>query len=200
MPLRQEVCEGITVSVDKKTSRGLLHNLSQSARRLLPLSFHIADPDPYMDSLQFDRERDAEINERTTPPTGELIDLCCIWAIEFYTPSHKDALLTGVQRFGWSQGGLHDLRDIENWVDKYGKLSPGVIGGWLNLGFVKSSDSLYGPPGTNDATRSKVHPDALPPYHVTGVTGRLISITSSLSCVIMDSFWKMNMPGSWILH
>ena len=34
-------------------------------------------------------------------------------------------------------------------------------------------------------TRSQVHPDALPPHHMTRVGGYLISITSSLVCVLM---------------
>ena len=139
-----------------------------------------------MDSLHLDRKRDAKNNERTTPPDSEVIDLCCIWAVEFFTPSHMDALLTGVKRFGWKQEGFRSLRDIEEWVDDSGKVSPGVRGSWLNLGFVSSSDHPFvGPSGTNSMTKSQVHPDALPPNYVTKLTGSLISVTSSLSCVIM---------------
>lgn len=172
--------------MEKKTSRALLRTLNQSARRLLPSSFQRAHSASYPDLLHLDRERDAENNQRTTPPDSETIDLCCIWGVEFFTPSHRDALLAGVQRFGWKQEGRRNLRDIEEWVDKSGKHFPGVRGAWLNLGLVSSSDSPYiGPSGTNDMTRRQVYTDALPPHHVTEVTGCLTSITSSLFCVIM---------------
>ena len=168
----------------KKTSVRRLHTLSQTVRKLLPPLFQKADPHEGM--LRVYSERDAESNEETTPPDSEVIDLCCIWAIEFFTPSHIDALLAGVQRFGWKQEGLRNLREIEEWIEKSGKPSPGVSGSWLNLGFVNSSDSLFtGPSGTNDTTRSQVHPEALPPIHISEISGYLSSITSSLFCVIM---------------
>ena len=172
--------------MDKKIFRGLFHTTSQYARRLIPLPFKRADPYSDENLSRRRRERDAESNKETTPPDNEVIDLCCIWAVEFFTPSHLDALLTGVKRFGWKQEGFRSLRDIEEWVDDSGKLSPGVRGNRLNLGFVSSSNSPFtGPSGTNDMTRSQVHPDALPPPHITAISGCLISITSSLSCVIM---------------
>ena len=108
--------------MDKETSRGLLRTLSESARKLLPLRFQRAEPDPYMDSLQFDRERDAESNKETTPPDNEVIDLCCIWAVEFYTPSHMDALLTNVRRIGWNEEGFRGLKDIRDWANRSGNI------------------------------------------------------------------------------
>lgn len=178
--------ESIPGSVDKKSSKGLLHSFSHSARKLIPLPFLKADPDPDEDLLRVSRRYDDESNKKTTPAESEVIDLCCIWAVEFYTPSHIDSLLSGVKRFGWKQEGFRSLRDIEEWVDDSGKVSPGVRGSWLNLGFVSSSDYPFvGPSGTNNMTRNQVHPDALPPNYVTKLHGDLISITSSLSCVIM---------------
>ena len=173
---------------DKKTARGLIHTIRQNSHRLLSLLLRRGDPNSDIESSQRVREYDAESNKRTTPSANEDIKMCCIWAVEFYSPSHIDALLTGVQRFGWNGEGFHDFRDIEEWVDKSGKLSPSVGNGWLNLGFVRSSQSPFGPPGTNALTANEVHQDALPPNHVTGVTGRLISISSSLSCVIVGFF------------
>ncbi|MCY3899576.1 MAG: hypothetical protein OXF86_13455 [Caldilineaceae bacterium] len=172
--------------MEKKTIRELLPTLSQAARKLLLSPFKGDYSVSYPDRQQVDSDRDAENNKRTTPPDGEVIDLCCIWAIEFYTPSHLDALLTGVQRFGWKQEGIRSQRDIQEWIDNSGKLLPGVRGSWLNLGSVSSSDSPFiGPSGTNDMTRRQAHPDALPPDHITEISGGLTSITSSLSCVIM---------------
>ena len=162
--------------MEKKTLRGLLHTLSQFARRLLPLPFRRAGPDSDIDSLQRYRERDAESNKETTPPDSEVIDLCCIWAVEFYTPSHMDALLTNVRRIGWNEEGFRGLKDIRDWANRSREHPKG--GGWQNLGTIRSS-------GTNDSTMKQVHPDALPPPHVTEISGRLFSITSSLACVIM---------------
>ena len=168
----------ISVLMDKKSYKVLLQSLSQSARKLLPLTFLKTDPDSDEDSLRIYRERDAQNNRETTPPDSEAIELSCIWAVEFFTPSHTDALLTGVQRFGWNQDGFRSLRDIEEYVVESGELVPGVRGGWLNLGFVSES-------GTNDMTFSQPHPDARPPNHIRRVGGRLISITPSLFCVLM---------------
>lgn len=171
--------------MEKKSPRELLRTLTQFPRKLLPLFSKGADPFLDIESSQRTRERDAENNERTTPPDSEVIDLCCIWAVEFFTPSHKDALLTGVQRFGWNQEGFRSLRDIEEWIDESGRLFPGVRDSWLNLGSVSSSRTSVDRPGTNDMTFGQVHPDALPPNHMKRVGGRLISITSSLTCVLM---------------
>ena len=172
--------------MDKKFYRALLHSLNQYARKLNPLPFLKAGPDSDEDLLRVYRKWDVENNKRTTPPDSEVIDLCCIWAVEFYTPSHMDSLFTGVKRFGWKQEGLRSLRDIQEWFGNSGTLLPGVNGSYWNLGFVSTSSSPFtGPSGTNSMTRNQVHPDALPPSYVTKLTGSLISITSSLSCVIM---------------
>ncbi|MYH60649.1 MAG: hypothetical protein F4148_02410 [Caldilineaceae bacterium SB0675_bin_29] len=172
--------------MEKKTSRGALYSLGQSARKLLPSPFLKTDPDSDEGLLRVYRERDAENNKRTTPHDSEVIDLCCIWAVEFYTPSHMDSLFTGAKRFGWKQEGFRSLRDIQEWFGHSGTLLPGVSGSYWNLGFVSRANSPFtGPSGTNSMTRNQVHPDALPPSYVTKLTGSLISITSSLSCVIM---------------
>ena len=162
--------------MDKKFYRALLHSLSPYARKLNPLPFRKTNPDSDEDRLQLYRKRDAENNKETTPPDNEVIDLGCIWAVEFYTPSHMDALLTNVWRIGWSEEGFRGLKDIMEWADRSREHPKG--GGWQNLGTIRSS-------GTNDSTRKQVHPDALPPPNVSEISGRLFSITSSLACVIM---------------
>lgn len=162
--------------MDKKTFRGLIQSISQSARRLLPLHFQRADPDFDEDLSRNRKEWDAESNRETTPADDEVIDLCCIWAVEFYTPSHMDALLTNVRKIGWNEEGLRRFHDILDWANRSREHPKG--GGWQNLGTIRSS-------GTNDITMAQVHPDALPPPHVTDISGRLFSVTSSLACVIM---------------
>ena len=162
--------------MEKKTKRELLHTFGQSARRLLPFPFRKTNPDSEEDLLRIYRNRDAESNKETTPPDNEVIDLGCIWAVEFYTPSHMDALLTNVRRIGWNEEGFLGLKDIREWADRSREHPKG--GGWQNLGTIRSS-------GTNDSTFRKVHPNALPPPHVSDISGRLFSITSSLACIIM---------------
>ena len=162
--------------MEEKTSRRLLHTLSKSARKLLPSPFQKSETDSDEDSLRVYRERDAESNKETTPSDNEVIDLCCIWAVEFYTPSHMDALLTNVGRIGWNEEGFRGLKDIRDWANRSREHPKG--GGWENLGTIRSS-------GINNSTMKQVHQDALPPPHVTEIRGRLFSITSSLACVIM---------------
>ena len=162
--------------MDKKSYNALLHSLSQSARKLLPFPFLKADSDSDEDLLQVYRERDEEHNKETTPPDNEVIDLGCIWAVEFYTPSHMDALLTNIRRIGWDEEGFRGLKEIKEWADRSREHPMG--GGWENLGTISSS-------GTNDSTFRKVHHNALPPPHVSEISGRLFSVTSSLACIIM---------------
>lgn len=164
----------VSVHMEKKNPRRQLHNLSQSARKFLASPFQKAEPDEGM--FRFYRERDAESNKETTPPENEVIDLCCFWAVEFYTPSHMNALLTNIRRIGWDEEGFRGLKDIREWADRSREHPKG--GGWQNLGRIGSS-------GTNDMTGKHVHPDALPPPHVSEISGRLFSISSSLACVIM---------------
>ena len=45
------------------------------------------------------RELDHERNAETTPPDGEHVDLCSIWATEFYTPGQMDTLRNNLLRF-----------------------------------------------------------------------------------------------------
>src|ERR1019366_7037068 len=49
------------------------------------------------------RTRDAEENARTTPPDEEAIDLCCVWAVEVYSPGNIETLLDGLVSLGWGK-------------------------------------------------------------------------------------------------
>lgn len=75
-------------------------------------------PDPkYREMLAVYRRRDAEKNIQTEPPDDEAIDLRCVWAVEFYTPSHIEKLLSGFTALGWDED--HDSVRGENpalWV------------------------------------------------------------------------------------
>ena len=162
--------------MDKKYLRVQLRSLTQYVRRLFPLPFLKVNPDSDENSLRFYRESDAENNKETTPPDNELIGLGCIWAIEFYTPTHMDALLAGATRLGWEEEGFYSLRDIEEWVNRSRRHPQGS--GWHDLGTVRRS-------GTNSLTEKKVHRDALPPPRMIEASGYMLSLTSSLVCVVM---------------
>lgn len=156
--------------------RKVASHLRKFVQNLIPAPFRKSKPSPFPDTLHLDRKRDQQENERTTPPDDEKIDLCCIWAVEFYTPSHMDAFFTNIRRLGWDEEGLRGLKDIRDWASRSREHPKG--GGWENLGTIRST-------GTNDSTMKQVHPDALPPAHVIDISGSLFSITSSLACVTM---------------
>lgn len=162
--------------MDKKYLRVQLRSLTQYVRKLFPLPFLKVNPDSDENLLRLYRERDAENNKETTPPDNELIGLGCIWAIEFYTPTHMDALLAGATRLGWEEEGFYSLRDIEEWVNRSRRHPQGS--GWHDLGTVRWS-------GTNGLTEKKVHRDALPPPRMIEASGYMLSLTSSLVCVVM---------------
>ena len=162
--------------MNKKYLRVQLRALTQYVRKLFPLSFLKVNPDSDEDLLRFYREHDAENNRETTPPDNELIGLDCFWAIEFYTPTHMNALLAGATRLGWEEEGFYSLRDIEEWVNRSRRHPQGS--GWHDLGTVRAS-------GTNSLTKKKVHRDALPPPKMVEASGHMLSLTSSLVCVVM---------------
>lgn len=56
---------------------------------------------------------DSRQNAESTPPQDENIDLCSIWAIEFYTPAHMDDLIKNLEDLGWSNDSS---RDPASWL------------------------------------------------------------------------------------
>lgn len=164
--------------MDRRIPKRLVHTIDQYARRLILSAPQRTDPDSDEVRLRLRRKRDAEKNNRTTPSDEEIIDLCCIWAVELFTPSHMISLLKGLEQFGWNQNGLRNQRDMEEWIYESGKLLPGARGSWLDLDSVTAS-------GINDMAHSRIHADALPPQHVTRIEGHLLSVTSSINCVVM---------------
>ena len=57
------------------------------------------------------QKNDAKRNEQTRPPDDEFIDLCCVWAVEFYTPSHISQLESAIRRLGWDNDDATDSLD-----------------------------------------------------------------------------------------
>jgi len=123
----------------------------------------------------YHKKRDPEENERTAPPADEFIDLRGLWVVEFYTPAHIENLLSGFRRLGWDKDDDSIPRNNPLvWVQRLRENPYG--GGWLNLGHIR-------PPGSRTfLTNFRSGP--LPP-EVEYATGRLFSLTSSLTCIVM---------------
>ena len=154
--------------------QSLIYRLKSIAYSQFPRLF----PHPAADrSLEIDRLFDPRKNEQTTPPVDELIDLSCVWVVEFYTPAHVDTLLTNLKRLEWG-GNDRDfavMSDPVAWIIESRQRPFG--GGWCDLGVIYSRTD-----GVPALSRRRTAP--LPP-NVQCVTGGLYSITSSLICIVM---------------
>ena len=118
---------------------------------------------------------DPKENAETCPPDDEFIDLCCMWAVEFYTPAHIDTLLAGFRKLGWDKNHSNS-RSPTSWIQKLRQSPRGS--GWLDLGVIY-------PQGTdNNPWSSRCLTAPLPP-HVQHATGGLFSLTSSLTCIVI---------------
>ena len=119
------------------------------------------------------RENDAATNAETRPPEDEHVDLPCMWAVEFYTPSQVDKLVESLQRLGWDRNDRPAAESPISWLKSSRQRSIGDS--WLNLGTIL-------PP---DDTRPSLLPSrtAPMPLHVSYATGSLHTITPSLTCI-----------------
>ena len=154
------------------TDRSLLFRVQKFFHRKFPTVI----PDPSLNErLEIYRKRDEEDNAKSEPPSDEVIDLLCIWAIELYTPSQISELLHCFDRLGWNtgdfSGGYHNPA---RWIQKIRESSHG--GAWLNLGTIRrpgEGNNLYFdrqaplPPGIKYAFAS------------------MYSVTSSITCVVV---------------
>jgi hypothetical protein len=118
-------------------------------------------------------KRDPSENAETAPPPGEVVTLQGLWAMEFYTPSQAESLLAGFQKLKWDKvtsiGG-----DPVQWVRQNRSCTPG--GGWFNLGMITRAGNEY---SWYDA-RTAPLPDS-----VDYAEGAILTLTSSLTCVIL---------------
>ena len=86
------------------------------------------------------RERDPQENSETSAPDDELIDLCCVWGIEFYTPAHTPDLADGFRKLGWGMNDdIDPYRDPESWLMGLRRFQHG--GSWINLGYLVPKNS-----------------------------------------------------------
>lgn len=76
-------------------------------------------------------ERDIEENESTRTPTGEHVQVQCVWVTELYLPSHHARLLSSIREIGWGDQGESSGESLAQWIAAAG--SNISITGWRNL-------------------------------------------------------------------
>ena len=123
--------------------------------------------------LEMFRRHDADDNAKSEPPSGEVIDLHCVWAIEFYTPSHISKLLRGFESLGWNRDDTLGFdRNPTRWVQRNRELPHG--GAWFNLGRIQRPGG-----GTNFG----LYRQAPLPSGVKYALATMYSLTSSITCI-----------------
>ena len=135
--------------------------------------------------------RDENINRDSTPPPDELIDLRCIWGIEFYTPGDVAELEARFHDLGWGAAqGSRPGRDPVSWLrglrrHRYGAASS-------NVGPITAEHS----PTFLGDTYSVAH---LPPG-VSYAHGRIHSLSPSLIaisvCFVLEPSFSTNINDS----
>ena len=130
-------------------------------------------------------QRELEENLETTPPSDERIELHCIWAVEFYTPSYADKLLTSLSALGWDREQFPGRDTPESWVKKSRQNPRG--GAWINLGIIRTPEDQR-PWPLRDRT-------AQLPEHVHYARGGLYSVTPSLTCAVICFVFEASYQG-----
>ena len=158
-------------SIEATPPRKMLLSIQEFGHRKLPFLF----PDPEEKKrLSEERARDDRDNAGTQPPTDELVDFRCIWAVEFYTPSHSSSLFLGIEELGWNTDRPTAHSNPALWIERQRESSLG--GGWLNLGILRRPEKA----GSSFSSR----PTPLPPG-IEYAIGSVYSLTPSISCVII---------------
>jgi hypothetical protein len=152
--------------------RSLPQRIRFALRKRFPRLFdHSFDAE----AREFYKTRDPDENLKTTPPADELIDLRCLWAVEFYTPAHIENLLACFRRLGWHQDDVSASRNNPvAWIQRLRERP--TESGWFNLGHIRA------PASDTFLARSRTAPL---PQHVAYATGGLYSLTSSLHCIVI---------------
>ena len=147
--------------INMSTKDPFLYRIKKAAHRYLPRFFSYPLRSGSLKKLG---ENDPVLNERSSPPDDEFIDLCGMWAVEFYTPAHVDTLLAGLRKLDSKNKNRIDI-DLSSisWIQEL-RQSPDSYG---YMEFGESSSSWPLPP------------------HVQYATGALFSLTSSLTCFVI---------------
>ena len=132
-------------------------------------------PDETASMLDNERKYDPASNAETTPPDDECVDLPCMWAVEFYTPSHVNQLVDNLKDLGWDKSNFPGRESPAAWVRIARQHSQGRQ--WLNLGTIRSRDDKR-PWPPRDRT-------APLPKNVRYARGGLYSFAPSLTCIVV---------------
>ena len=157
---------------DPAPRRSLFFRLQKYGYRKFP-SF-IPDPELH-ERLERYRSHDADGNAESEPPSDEVINLRCIWAVEFYTPSQISKLLRGFEKLGWN---TDDSLGVDHnpvlWIQRTRESAAG--GGWLNLGPIQrpGGGRLFG-----------FDRKAPLPTGVEYALATMYSLTSSITCIVI---------------
>ena len=164
-------------AADQETSlttprRNIFYRLQRWCYRKFPSL--IPDPDRRK-ILRISRERDEEENSKTEPPSDELIDLRCIWAVEFYTPSQVAQLLHGFEKLGWNTADtVISGPSPTSWIQRFRETAHS--GGWFNLGPIHRA---------SDRSFFHIGRTAPLPSEVKYAPATMYGLTSSITCIVI---------------
>ena len=157
---------------DAAPRRSFFFRLQEYGYRKFPSL--IPDPERH-EHLEMYRRRDADNNAESEPPSDEIIDLRCVWAVEFYTPSQVSNLLRSFEKLGWN---TDDSLGVDHnpalWIQRTRESAHG--GGWLNLG------PIHRPGGGIPFSFGRKAPL---PIGVEYAHAAMYSLTSSVTCIVI---------------
>ena len=144
---------------------------------------YVRDPD-FKEGLKQVQELDENENLETSPPNNERIDLVCLWAAEFYTPSHHEKLVDSFAKLGWDkEKWTRGSGDPIAWLN--GLRGDHRGGAWMNLGLLAPHDSKL-------FSRTQDRIVELPAGMMYATAG-IYSLTPSLVCIVVcfvfDEHW-----------
>ena len=163
------------------------HNFVRRVKRklrnaVLWRKFGLSRDDYFAEILESRRKNDAVINAETTPPEDEYVDLRCIWAVEYYTPSHVDNLIESLGKLKSIEDDLPGRENPGSWVRNVRNFSSG--GSWFNLGVFRSAD--------DERFWPMPYRTAPLPKSVDQARGHIHSLTPSLTCIVMCFIFDEN--------
>ena len=127
-------------------------------------------------------------NSQYTPPAGEEIELCCMWATEVYTPAHTESLTEALRNFDQqTQPTTFGSEDLVSWFKStqrhlYGRSA-------VNLG-IWAPKGRTSPPIFN--TRTVGLPDS-----VEYASGMMFSMSPTLTCIVVRFVFDWAMSKSY---
>ena len=166
----------------RSSTRRMARALGTAIRKLKERRSKMNDAE---EGLAYYRQRDLEENLETTPPRDERVELHCIWAVEFYTPSYADKLLASLNALGWDRERFPGRDTPQSWVKKSRQNPRG--GAWINLGIIRTPEDQR-PWPLRDRT-------AQLPEHVHYAKGSLYSVTPSLTCAVICFVFEESYQG-----